>query len=39
MELRKICSQRRNDRKIQKRKEEREAKVQAAIEAWKNELT
>lgn len=39
MELRKICSQRRNDRKIQKRKEEREAIVQAAIEAWKNELT
>lgn len=39
MEFRKICSQRRNDRKIQKRKEEREAKVQAAIEAWKNELT
>lgn len=39
MELRKICSQRRNDRKIQQRKEEREAKVQAAIEAWKNELT
>ena len=39
MELRKICSQKRNDRKIQKRKEEREAIVQAAIEAWKNELT
>lgn len=39
MELRKICSQKRNDRKIQKRKEEREAQVQAAIEAWKNELT
>ena len=39
MELRKISSQRRNDRKIQKRKEEREAKVQAAIEARKNELT
>ena len=27
MELRKICSQKRNDRKIQKRKEEREASV------------
>jgi len=24
---------------FEKRKEEREAKVQAAIEAWKNELT
>lgn len=39
MELRRIGSQKRNDRKIQKRKEEREAIVQEAIEAWKNELT
>ena len=39
VELRRMCSKKRSDRKFQKRKEEREAKVQAAIEAWKNELT
>lgn len=38
IELRKICSKKRNDRKIQRRKNIREAKIQAKIDAWKQEV-
>ena len=38
IELRKICSKKRNDRKMQRRKDKREAKIQAKIDAWKQEV-